>query len=255
MAMERGVAAIVENGADMKKIVTDLISLVSAMERKSKPIMGLAQGKTTTIVHCVAQGPAKSPDNAQRVLCLGILHDHARGQEKAIAEMHGMEAHKIKEAFGNAIMRAAADRNQGVHLDRFIAKANEMNSFLGIRRLRVGFPHAAEGQFQRTSSLPTEPTPSPIPPLFPQADPDTLLLHSLTSTNQTSRKCPFPCHPSFERKDRSQVVLERLYGGSKSLVLHDRSVFITFNSNLRTNLRCSHNLNVFNKSKLDTFLF
>jgi hypothetical protein len=126
-AMERGFAAIVENGAGMKEIDTDLASLLSAMERKSRPIMSLAKGTTTTIVHCVAQGPAKSPDNAQCVLCLGTLHDHARGQQNAIAEMHGMEAHKIKEAFGNAIMRAAADRNQGVHLDRLIAKANEMN--------------------------------------------------------------------------------------------------------------------------------
>jgi hypothetical protein len=90
------------------------------------------QGKTTTIVYCVAQGPAKSPDNAQRVLCLGILHDHARGQEKAIAEVHGMEAHKMKEAFGNAIMRGAADRNQGVHLDRVVAKANEMNKLMSV---------------------------------------------------------------------------------------------------------------------------
>ena len=39
------------------------------------------------------------------------------------------------------------------------------DSFLGICRLRVGFPHAAKGQFHRTSSLPTPPIP-PLPPLM-----------------------------------------------------------------------------------------
>ena len=44
--------------------------------------------------------------------------------------------------------------------------------------------------------------------------PGLVAVHSLTCTNQTSRKCPFPCYPSFPRMT---------YGGNQSVVLHDLS--------------------------------
>jgi hypothetical protein len=125
--MKPGVPAIVENGAGMKAIDTDQAALLEAMQRKSMPIMGLAKDKTLAIVYCVAQGHAKSPHEAQCVLSLGMLHDHARNQGNFISGLHGMQPYNIQAGYGRAFMEAAADPQQGVLLQRLVARANERN--------------------------------------------------------------------------------------------------------------------------------